>query len=338
MLCPSCNNFRPANNSLCPHCQAPSPLVGSAPGGNSAASGNPNWNPQSGQVPFPSTFWQGPANGSEQQMPFPQAPQTGNLWMQVMSPLDGQPAAQQSLVPYQEPQQQSPNSLMVLPNAFPTIHTGGAQGANPLLPALPTGEEQPVYIAPHYTKPRPIIPRYRAISGLISMLIVGALLCGGVGYYAQATGKLVFLQKMFGNYTPPKISIQQNMLKVPSMQGTPGPVWGKVITSAAISDAVDHTTNQVTNEVNQFIVHQTIYITCSANTTAAGTIILKLYTNNNLYATLSKPVAAKTQGNAYFSDTYNEPAEGRAEIYWADAQGNNAQLAITLLFVVEPQS
>jgi hypothetical protein len=325
---------------------------------NAASGSQANWHAQEGQVPFPSTswqhatngaeqqvpfpstFWQGSTNAAEPQMPFPQAPYTGNLWMQVMSPLDGQqPAAQQSLVPYQEPQQQSPQSLMVLPNGFPTINTG-MQAANPLLPALPEGEEQPVYIAPHYTKPRPIIPRYRAISGLISVIIVCALLCGGAGYYAQATGKLVFLQKMFGDYTPPKISVNQNMLKVPTTQVTYGPA-ANIIPSAAISNKIDPNTYQVASYVNQFTVDETIWVVCSINNAPqSGKVLTKWYTNGNEYRSLlsQNPVAAKTAITAEFSISYGQPAEGKVEIYWTDVNGNNPQLAATLLFVVEPQA
>lgn len=294
------------------------------------------------QPVFGASFWQDPAGGNAQQLSFPQTAQTGNLWMQVMSPSaetqDNQFAGQSLLpVPYQGPQQQQLNSLMVMPGSFPTINQG-LQGINPLLPALPESESAPVYVAPMYTKPRPIIPRYRAISGLLSMLIVCVLLCAGAGYYAQVTGKLVFIQRMFGSYTPPKISTNQNMLQVPSNQVTPGPAWNTVVTSAAISNSVDLTTNEVASYVNQFTVGQKIYITCSVNTSKAGMLLLKLYTNNNLYTTFPKAVEANTQATALFTDIYAEPSEGKAEIYWADSQGNNAKLAATLLFVVQPEA
>lgn len=349
MLCPSCNNFRPATNAPCPSCNAPSPLAGNVQGGNAFFSANP-WdngsgneaNNPPGQLPFGSSFWQDSAGGNAPQVPFPQSPQPGNLWMQVMSPSSDQQGGQamgQALVPYQAPNQGQPanNSLMVLPSAFPTINQN-ARGVNPLLPALPDAGEAPVYVAPMYTKPRPLIPRYRAVSGLLSVLIVCVLLCAGAGYYAKVTGKLTFIQSMFGSYTPPKIAAAQNMLPVPSNQVTPGPVWNTIVTSAAISNSVDPKTNQVSSYINHFTVGQIVYITCSVNTSKAGTLIVQYYTNDKYYTKTSKPVNANTQATASFPMTFEQPFEGKAEIYWADAQGKNAQLAVTLLFVVQPEA
>lgn len=296
-------------------------------------------------------FWQDPSDGP--QFAFPQAPQAsfqqqpaggnGNLWMQVMSPsaepfAQPQQQQQQSLlpVPYQEPP--APNSLMMLPNAFPTL-SPGAQGANPLLPALPEGEDAPVYVAPMYTRPRPLIPRYRAISGLISVIVVFSLLCGGTGYYLQSTGKLIFFQQLLGSYMPPKVTTQQRPFAVPDKKTLPGPGWNKPITSAAISDAADPKTGQVANYVNEFKIGQTIYITCSANTNNAGQVYVKLYTNGNYYSTLaSQGVKAKTIATVIFTAIYAQAAEGKAEIYWTDAKGENSVLAVTLPFVVQPSS
>ncbi|HET8911049.1 MAG TPA: hypothetical protein VFN23_06280, partial [Ktedonobacteraceae bacterium] len=72
-------------------------------------------------------------------------------------------------VPYQEKQSQN---LMVM-----TQTPMGTNGA--LVPYEPMPNEGPMYVPPMYTKPRPIIPRYRAVSGLISFIVVTILLCSG---------------------------------------------------------------------------------------------------------------------------------------------------------------
>src|SRR5258708_5408135 len=208
MLCPSCNNFRPANNASCPLCKAPSPLVNDGWGGNNASFsgnawgnqsqdqanfatswGNPggtgtgplnnNWNNSvpSGQLPITSNNWGDPAASGVQQMGFPtvgqqQGNNNSSFWSQVEPQPAQDAAAGQSMlpVPYQAQAQPGSQALMVMPNGFPTIGAG-LQAANPLLPALPDSSQEPaVYVAPMYTKPRPIIPRYLAISGLISFI------------------------------------------------------------------------------------------------------------------------------------------------------------------------
>ncbi|HET8845144.1 MAG TPA: hypothetical protein VFN35_26960 [Ktedonobacteraceae bacterium] len=351
MLCPSCNNFRPATDEPCPICYAPSPLLNKGRKGKKAASAKKRkdeeaanaWNNPTGQA----AFWQDPNEGPQFAFPQSQAPAQAqapagdNLWMQVMSP-SAEPGAQQQPsmlpVPYQPQPQPAANSLMVLPNAFPTINPGVQGGVNPLLPALPEGEDAPVYVAPMYTKPRPLIPRYRAISGLLSMIIVLSLLCGGIGYFLQATGKLVFFQQLLGNYTPPKVTAMQQQLPVPEKKIIPGPGWNKIIVSAAIGDRTDLTTGQVPNYTNEFKVGQKIFITCSAQAvTKAGQVIVKLYTNNNLYNILpARDIKAKTTGTIIFDTVYAQSAEGKVEIYWADEKGQNSQLAVTMEFVVQP--
>ena len=218
---------------------------------------------------------------------------------------------------------------MLLPTAFPTVD----QRVNPLLPALPDSGEAPVYIAPMYTKPRPIIPRYRAISGLISVLVIFSVVCGVTGYFAWHQP---FVQKFLGTYTPPKINAAQSTLQVPSVQITPGPAQS-IIPSAALGTSIDPASNQVPVFVNQFTVNQTFYLSCSVNATKAGMVLTKWFTDGNLYLTFpSKQVAANTSQTAAFPITYRLPAEGRVEVYWTDVNGGNPELAMTLLFVVEP--
>lgn len=355
MLCPSCNNFRPANSAPCPFCNAPASLAGDAWGGQNASfAGNQNqagfassWggpsgseaNGQSasGQLPFPTGAWQDPSASGVQQLGFPQqaAASDNSFWSQAPGSFEAQGAQQEkpSLLPVPYQGQPSPpsQSLMVLPTGFPTIGPG-IQPVNSLVPALPD-QEAPVYVPPMYTKPRPIIPRYRAISGLISMIVVFSLLCAGAGYYAQVTGRLAFFEKLFGIYTPPSVtSSMHHMLTVPSSQTTPGPA-ANVIYSVGISDSYDPTSNLIKTYVNQFTVGQKFYLSCSARSSKDGQITVKWYTDGQYYQT-SQPqsIKANTAATALFPMVYVQPTEGKAEIYW------NGQIAQTVLFVVEPSA
>lgn len=351
MLCPSCKTTRPANQAPCPFCRAASPLVSNAWGEQQLASSG-SWSEQqlassgswggpvtdegdgmSDQSAFPSSPWQNSSNAA-QQMAFPTAAQQGSsFWSQQASapddPASGH-ASGQSLLPVPYREQISPDSraLMAIQQPFPPIN----QGFNPLLPALPDGDQAgPVYVAPMYTKPRPIIPRYRAISGLLSVVIVFALLCSGAGYYAQVTGKLTFLEKFFGVYSPPAIASTGKLLPTPSLQQTPGPAAAN-ISSAIISNSknTDAARGIVANEVNNFKVGDIIYIVCTFSNAQPGTIMVKWYSGTILYQKQTSSTRDSGGNGAEFQIVYAQPAEGKAEIYW------NNQLATTLLFVVEP--
>jgi hypothetical protein len=230
-------------------------------------------------------------------------------------------------VPYQG---QPGSALSTLPSAFPIISPGIRQ-VNSLVPALPdTDQEAPVHVEPMYTKPRPIIPRYRAISGLISVIIVFSLLCGGSIYYGQVTGKFVFFEKLFGNYTPQKIASNQQNLPVPSMNVVQGPA-AKVVYSVGISNKVDLKTGIVPTEVNQFTVGDIIWLVCSAQPPKDGVLTIQWYSNGNRYQQKSTPITkAKGQQTATFQIIFGLPVEGKVEVYW------NNVLAATVLFVVEP--
>lgn len=346
MLCPSCQNFRPANNEPCPWCGLPA-----APAGgwsNQSASFTPmqdqqnfedswggpvssleNWNATSGQLPFATDSWQDPAASSGvQQLAFPEAGES-SFWSQTADSANPQGGTPSLLpVPYQ-PQRAPDSAVMVMPNGFPTIGSNG-QAANSMLPALPD-QEVPVYVPPMYTKPRPIIPRYRAISGLLSMIIVFALLCGGAGYFAQVTGKLAPLEHFFGLSKPSAVGSGAHMLPAPSMQQTPGP-GNKVITSVGLGMSVDPSSHLVPVYENKFVVGERIWIACNVNTPGAGTVTVKWFTNKSLYYTQTQNLTAKQSVVLDFYTSFGTPAEGRADIYW------NNDLAETILFVVEPDA
>ncbi|HZS76322.1 MAG TPA: hypothetical protein VFA41_06880 [Ktedonobacteraceae bacterium] len=310
MLCPTCNAFRPASAAPCPNCGAPSPLSEDAGGFASPAA---NWG----------------ASSWNNQMPFAPPPaQDNSLWPQAtQSAVQQQP---QSLlpVPYAPPAQ-AQQGLMPLSPGMTTIQLGGAQV--PMIPAE-TGVDAPVYVPPMYTKPRPIIPRYRAISGLISFVVVIALLCTGAGFYAKASGKLSFIHSILGDSRPANITPSPAAnLRIPPAVPTYGPAVN-VINSATTASSITNT-NQPKFPTNQFHVGDTIYLTFSAHPTKSGSVVVKWYTGNNynFYAQSSTPIN-ETKGTSfgYTEIRFSLPVEGMVELYWND------QFAIRLYFVVLP--
>ena len=324
MLCPSCNAFRPANNAPCPQCKAPSPLAGV--GGQY-------------QVPPPSATWGGPitpntGNGWGNQMSqgsFQGGMNDNTLWGQVMDPqaISGSVQQQQPSMlpmPYQGGIEVPQRTLNVTSLNLPTIHTGNENGS--MIPAIP-GEEGPIHVPPIYTRPRAIIPPYRAISGLISVIIVFALLCTGAGFYAKATGKLTFLHQIYGDARPVNIkTTRPATLPVPQTLPTFGPA-SLIINSAATASKIDTATAQPQVPANLFKVGDTIFLTYSVHPKSPGIVTANWYTNNNFYQK-STSTSIKDASSGYFPMQYLQPAEGKVELYWND------QLAVTLYFVVEP--
>jgi hypothetical protein len=324
MLCPSCNAFRPANNVPCPQCNAPSPLA--------VVDGQY-------QVPPPTASWGGPitpTNGNEWGIQMSQGSFQGGmndnaLWGQVMNP-QGAPGSvlqkQPSMlpIPYQGGIEIPQGALKVTSLNLPTVHTGNENGS--LMPAIP-GEEGLIHIPPIYTRPRAIIPPYRAISGLISVIIVFALLCTGVVFYAKATGKLTFLHQIYGDARPVSIKTTQPVtFPIPQTLPTFGPA-SLIINSAATASKIDPATAQPQVPANLFKVGDTIFLTYSVHPKSPGVVTARWYTNNNFYQqSTSTPI--KDASSGYFPMQYLQPAEGRVELYW------NNQIAITLYFVVEP--
>lgn len=219
-------------------------------------------------------------------------------------------------------------SLVVMSPGLPTVQAGGA-----LIPApTPPVTEPPVHVLPMYTKPRPVIPRYRAISGLISVVIVFGLLCAGAGYYAKVTGKLSFLHQLYGDARQKNIKITPaRQLPIPPRDAQPGPAFD-IIPSATTASRIDSQHAVALDHTNQFKVGQTFYLTYSVHPKSPGAVTFKWYTNSVFYRT-SDPIPIKDTRGTYTGSVemlYPEAVEGRVEIYW------NNQLAITLLFVVQP--
>ena len=238
-----------------------------------------------------------------------------------------------SLQPGSFPQQQQvANNLVptVLPQGFPTSALAPASSDASLVPAQPHSGDAPIYVAPMYTKPRPIIPRYRAISGLLSVLIVSLLLCTGAGLYAKATGKLSFLRPLFGGEIRPK-SVTPTPLPTypaPKLVFQPGPA-SNIITSASTASSIDLHTAVPLIESTTFKPNQVIYLTYSVHPRAPGSVLIKWYTNNHYYVSSPlMPITSAKDTNGYTVMQFAEPLQGFVELYW------NNSLGIRLYFVV----
>ena len=325
MLCPYCNAFRPVNNGSCPQCKAPSPLAEDVGGQNQISPPVASWG---GSVtPASSNEW----SNQMSQGSFQSGMNDNALWGQVMAPQPAYGSMQQqnpSMLPAQYqggidvPQQ----ALKVTSSNLPIVHTGNAHAS--MAPAIPGGEG-PIHVPAMYTKPRAIIPPYRAISGLISVIIVSILLCTGAGFYAKATGKLAFLHQVYGDAKPDNIkTAQPSTLPIPQAIPTFGPA-SQIINSAATAAKIDQTTAQPQVPTNQFKVGDTIFLTYSVHPKSPGVVTARWFTNNNYYQ-ISTSTPIKDASSGYFPMQYLQPAEGKVELYW------NGQLAVTLFFVVEP--
>jgi hypothetical protein len=199
-----------------------------------------------------------------------------------------------------------------------------AQNINAMPPALP---EESVYIPPMYTNPRPVIPRYRVISGLLSVLIVTLLLCSGAGYYARASGTLNSLSRLVGFAPPSNIKPTATAIlpDAPVAQET-GPAYS-IISSATTTASID-SQGVATKTDTVFKPNQPIYLTYSVHPPKKpGVLIIKWYTNGAFYqASPPQRVSSGIYGRTQVA--YAVPAEGKVELYWND------QLAIRLYFVV----
>jgi len=353
MLCPYCKNFRPANEGPCPFCGTPSPL-----GLGTMDSQHTFYDPMPQQQAFPAAWGdpttptpptsQGNRAGSLlQRFSYTNTPQVADndnsLWGQIMAPAqipnNGAASQQQpSLlpVPFQTgtgiPWQQSPQqALTILPEGLPTGGLVPASFSDASLAPVPAQpEETPIYVPPMYTKPRPIIPRYRAISGLLSVLIVSILLCTGVGLYAKASGKLSFLHVLYGADPRPKSITPTPVasLPAPKMVFVPGPA-SNIITSASTASKIDPQTAVPLLETVTFRPGESIFLTYSVHPRSAGVVLIKWYNNGLLYES-SPPIVIQNarDTNGYTVIQFPQPLEGWVELYW------NNLLAIRLYFVV----
>lgn len=201
-----------------------------------------------------------------------------------------------------------------------------------------TGRHAFVAIAPMYTRPRPLTPPHRIIGGLVSVLIVCALLCSGSIYYAQASGLVEKFNRIYFN-TPPKNIPPTVWAQLPeppeqTEQDRNGPAI-TIIPSATTTDRYDPKTYMALSPQTKFTTRQTIYLTFSVQTPKQdGRVVAKWYTNNKYFLTQTssmlkvKDIPSNAVKNGFFTMRYILPAEGKVELYW------NNQWAQTLHFVV----
>jgi hypothetical protein len=290
--------------------------------------GSQQWDVQTPQLAFdaapPAQF--SPDNSWSQMSPMA-SNQNMPVWQDVAPGTEmheGQ-AASQSLLPmiYQggaNNMRQSTVSLQLIPE----------HAIEHLLPGLPLPSES-VYMPPLYTKPRPLIPRYRVISGFLSVIVVVLLLCTGAGYYAKASGKLDTVLRMFTG-TPPKPVTSAPAAKLPDPPNKidTGPATN-IIPSGTTTLRIDK--NNIALEIDKiFAVNQPFYVTYSVQPPAGqnGTVSVKWYMNGQLYRVVTSPkvIQGGTTMNGSVQMQYAQAAEGTVEIDW------NNQLGERFYFVV----
>ncbi|GCE11327.1 hypothetical protein [Tengunoibacter tsumagoiensis] len=192
--------------------------------------------------------------------------------------------------------------------------------------------EQPeiVYIRPDYPALRPLIPRYRIISGLLSILIVSIFLCAGTSYYVKTSGLLDRAgQFLWGQ------KLQSVNAVAPQLPDPPTPSTGDfgapevraIIPSVAISARVDRLNLPIKVDT-VFKPDQELYLTCNVQPPAGGGIVMaKWYINGHFFKS-SELINVPVARNLAIPMLYLTPAEGYVELYW------NMQLVQRLYFVV----
>ncbi|MBA2677441.1 MAG: hypothetical protein H0U76_03470, partial [Ktedonobacteraceae bacterium] len=271
----------------------------------------PSWQEQQGH-PSAASSWQQPAEiynplPSQQPaeiynpMPSWQQPATGHTpspwqsgWQQGSDKHAAQGAQasggqnQQSLlpVPYesgralQPAERQSTISLQLVPD-HAIQHL--------LVPQQDMAET--VYVAPMYTKPRPIVPKYRVISGLFSIIIMALVVCAGAGYYAQTKGVLAKATQ-FVTGTPPKslpLVSSSNIPDPPEQTGKDlGPAYN-AIPSAVTTLNIDKN-NLARQPAKIFKTGQVFYLVFSVQAPAdgkSGRVRTRWYTNDKFFTEIS---------------------------------------------------
>lgn len=198
--------------------------------------------------------------------------------------------------------------------------------------------EDMIYVPPMYTKPRPIIPRYRVISGLLSFLIVCLVLCAGASYYAKTSGTLNLVNRFItgsGN-TPPSIHANNVSLPDPPNKIDRGPAYNIIPSATTTSHLIQDTyiavqTDKIFRPDEDFAL--TYSVSPPGKTT--GKVIIKWYTNNVLFQTItSNAIQGGNSTSGVVKIAYSEQVEGSVELWWQDQTSNQTQLAQRLYFVV----
>jgi hypothetical protein len=237
-------------------------------------------------------------------------------------------ATSQALLPvvYQEPQM---NDIKQSTVALQLIPENAIQHLLPGMPEIP----ESVYVPPLYTNPRPLTPRYRIISGTLSVLIVALLLCTGAGYYAQMSGALGNVVRLFTGAPPPSLQTPKGVkLPDPPNKIDFGPAK-EIVTSGTTTLRIDK--DNVPLETDKvFTVNQDFYVTYIVQPPAGqeGKVSVKWYMDGQLYHVVTSDVikGGSTAINGSLQMRYARPSQGSVEIDWND------QLGQRFYFVVQP--
>jgi hypothetical protein len=339
MICPYCQQARTPDASACRNCGAPAPNISLIPeyqneqtaafdapqlsfdNNNTTPSFQPSgWSQPSAQSfsPMQQGFGQTP-----DQQSFGQFPEQQSQPVQSMLPAIYQ--GNIAMPPALPPQAQGTGMLQLIPQEL-ADHLLPGQNIEPLA--------EITTVPPMYTAPRPLISHRRAINGLISVLVVCLLLCGGVGYFLQSSGTLKGVtQFITGGRTQP-----QNLKASPTAV-IPDPATdqnffpgAKVIASASLGDrvATDGDRRYIPFQMKAFKPGQDIYLLATLTPPTDGTVTVKWYMNKQQFQQPDpKPVTkAKGTQSAVANTAYQISASGYAEVYWND------QLAWRLFFAV----
>jgi len=366
MFCTNCKQARVENETPCPHCGAPSSLLqvsgigqwGTSNSENTWTAGRAGTN----NSLLNSNVWGGPVSygtaGVETNQPAQQqSPLVGSQpqWEAPISQLGfDQPApsspnanwSQMSPVTANAGQENGAPSQALVPAIYQPQANNFGQGTvalqlipdhavEHLLPEI-AGAPDGVYVPPLYTKPRPLTPRYRVISGALSVLIVVLALCGGAGYYAKASGTLDRISRMFTGGPPPpqaQTAVVTTKLPPPPDKIDYGPAKG-IIPSGTTTLHIDK--QFIALETDKvFTVKQTFYVTYTVQPPQGqdGKVTVKWYMDGQFYDTTTEKNVIKggTVINESVTMQYSRPAQGSVEIYW------NNDLAERFYFVVQPQ-
>ena len=321
MFCPYCLTARPENDAPCHNCGAPSPSLSQTRGqGGNTVQDNP--------IP---------------QLSFDDPPLMENTWQSAEasgpSSSAGAPVSQDSSV--QPTMQYAPSMLPVPYQGGRDVQLAAGQKTTMLqllpsevvermLPALPDAPE-PVYISPMYTKPRPIIPRRRAINGLLSVLIVCILVCSGSIYAANALGVFKAASSLISQTpAPPQRPSPVASLPDPKVDFEQGPAYGAV-NSVVTSSRVGKDCIVITRE-QAFKPNQQFYIVFNVAANTPGTVTITLYNYQHVYKPLDPLKFNQTSGNtlACVAVKYTLATEAAAEVSW------NGKLAERVYFVIRP--
>jgi hypothetical protein len=339
MVCMYCKAPRLMDDAPCLQCGAPPPMVGTTAAVDQAS--------ETQHVAYQSNFG-GPAQPRPQHkplslLPVPYQPGPGitNTDPRGYPPRQDAPIDrglaptgpnEWSLQSVYQPSFEAYQTIDVSQRDTALMQAAGYQLPTlaPLAPELSDPGES-IHISPMYTKPRAIIPTYRIISGLLSFLIVTTLLCSGAVYYANASGKFIFIQQLLGEIQPPNLPPIKHALADPPINPDYGPAKN-IIHSASTAIKIDPKNGIALEPGNVFAPNQVIYLTYTVHAQSPGVVVLKWYTDDILFKTITTPPITPAKNspftNGVTSILYTQPVEGKVELYW------NNQLAVRLYFVV----